>query len=140
MTKRILSSLAIIPLLIISGCGSGEAKVKQTKSGSNVNETSIAVSTSAEQGGYGFEKVAESLGYKTYVLSEKDGTFFGDPNAVKGGTLHYIHSNFPRTLRIIGQNSSQMINSRIIERLCYEALLGQHPATLEFVPGLATHW
>ena len=140
MTKRILSSLAIIPLLIISGCGSGEAKVKQTKSGSNVNETSIDVSTSAEQGGYGFEKVAESLGYKTYVLSEKDGTFFGDPNAVKGGTLHYIHSNFPRTLRIIGQNSSQMINSRIIERLCYEALLGQHPATLEFVPGLATHW
>ena len=71
MTKRILSSLAIIPLLIISGCGSGEAKVKQTKSGSNVNETSIDVSTSAEQGGYGFEKVAESLGYKTYVLSER---------------------------------------------------------------------
>ena len=78
MTKRILSSLAIIPLLIISGCGSGEAKVKQTKSGSNVNETpisgiwadaSIDVFTSAEQGGYGFEKVAESLGYKTYVLS-----------------------------------------------------------------------
>ena len=96
--------------------------------------------TSAENGGYGFEEIAESLGYETYVWSEKDGTFFGDPNAVKGGTLQYIHSSFPRTMRIIGQNSSQMINSRIIERLCYEALLGQHPATLEFVPGLATHW
>ena len=96
--------------------------------------------TSAENGGYGFEEIAESLGYETYVWSEKDGTFFGDPNAVKGGTLQYIHSSFPRTMRIIGQNSSQMINSRIIERLCYEALLGQHPATLDFVPGLATHW
>ena len=96
--------------------------------------------TSAEQGGYGFEAIAEKLGYQTYKFSEKDGNFFGDPNAVKGGTLHYIHSLFPRTMRIIGQNSSQMINARIIQALCYESLMGQHPATLEFVPSLATHW
>ena len=50
-----------------------------------------------------------------------DGTFFGDPKAKKGGTLNYIHSLFPRTMRIIGQNSSQVLNSRTISALCYEA-------------------
>ena len=43
-------------------------------------------------------------------------------------------------MRIVGQNSSQMIKNRIIQALCYESLLGQNPATLDFVPALATHW
>ena len=102
--------------------------------------TTKDLETPPDEGGYGFEAIAEELGYQAYMFSEKDGNFFGDPNAVKGGTLHYIHSNFPRTMRILGQNSNQMINTRIIQALCYESLLGQHPATLEFVPSLATHW
>ena len=69
-----------------------------------------------------------------------DGTYFGDPNAKKGGTLNYTHSLFPRTMRVIGQNSSQVLNSRTIMALCYESLLSQHPTTLEFVPSLASHW
>ena len=97
--------------------------------------------TPAEQGGYGFEKLAKSLGYDSYKWSEDvDGTYFGDPNAKKGGTLNYIHSLFPRTMRVIGQNSSQVLNSRTIMALCYESLLSQHPTTLEFVPSLASHW
>ena len=140
MTKQILSLTFVALFLFIVGCGGGEKKEKSSVSAKGSSQSSKDMLTSAENGGYGFEEIAESLGYETYVWSEKDGTFFGDPNAVKGGTLQYIHSSFPRTMRIIGQNSSQMINSRIIERLCYEALLGQHPATLDFVPGLATHW
>ena len=69
-----------------------------------------------------------------------DGTYIGDPKAKKGGTLKYIHSLFPRTMRVIGQNSSQVLNSRTIMALCYESLLSQHPTTLEFVPSLASHW
>lgn len=126
-------------MIFATGCGSGKEKAASKQTASTEIQ-SKDLTTSPEKGGYGFEKIAEELGYETYVWSENDGTFFGDPNAVKGGTLQYIHSSFPRTLRTIGQNSSQMINSRIIERLCYEALLGQHPATLDFVPGLATHW
>ena len=43
-------------------------------------------------------------------------------------------------MRVIGQNSSQVLNSRTISALCYEGLLSQHPTTLEFIPGLASHW
>ncbi len=134
---------SVVALFIVIGCGSGE---KKTSSGSSekVIVKNQDTTTPAKEGGYGFEKFSEDLGYQTYVHSDidsdSDGTFFGDPRAKKGGTLNYIHSLFPRTMRIIGQNSSQMINNRIIQSLCYESLLGQHPATLEFVPSLATHW
>ncbi|MBT3518428.1 MAG: hypothetical protein HOA19_07715, partial [Candidatus Marinimicrobia bacterium] len=129
-----------LSMALISGCGGNKdtnSVSKKTLSSTKIEKDST---TPAEKGGYGFEKLAESLGYETYVWSEKDGTYFGDPRAKKGGTLHYIHSLFPRTMRILGQNSSQVINSRTIQALCYETLLGQHSATLEFVPGLASHW
>ena len=135
-----IKSILILLLAWSYFTGCGGKKEQSAISAENKVTVSKDNSTSAEQGGYGFEAIAEKLGYQTYTFSEKDGNFFGDPNAVKGGTLHYIHSLFPRTMRIIGQNSSQMINSRIIQSLCYESLLGQHPATLEFVPSLATHW
>ena len=51
--------------------------------------------TPAERGGYGFEAVANGLGFETYEWSKNnDGTYFGDPNAKKGGTFNYIHSLF----------------------------------------------
>ena len=137
--KRWFINSIYLTVFLIIGCGGGEKK-SGSNSSDNVTIKNQDTVTPAEEGGYGFERFAEKFGYQTYIHSEKDGTFFGDPRAKKGGTLNYIHSNFPRTMRIIGQNSSQMINSRIIFALCYEALLTQHPATLEFVPSLATHW
>ena len=132
--------LSIFIALILLGCGGGD-----TKPVSRSKTQSISVSkdktTPADQGGYGFEKLAKSLGYESYIWSEEiDGTYFGDPKAKKGGTLNYIHSIFPRTMRVIGQNSSQVLNSRSILALCSESLLSQHPPTLEFVPSLASHW
>ena len=59
----------------------------------------------------------------------KDKTFFGIPEQ-KGGSIHYINGYFPNTMRIHGQNSNLLINSRTIQ-LCYEALLDLHPVTLE---------
>lgn len=128
-------------VLAMVGCGGNSETHNATKQTLTTEIKSKDLTTPAEQGGYGFEKIAESLGFETYIWSEeKDGTFFGDPDAKKGGRLHYVHSLFPRTLRVIGQNSSQVINSRAIKDMCYEGLLGQHPATLEFIPGLASHW
>ena len=43
-------------------------------------------------------------------------------------------------MRVLGQNSSQVLNSRTILALCYQGLLSQHPTTLEFIPALASHW
>ena len=44
-------------------------------------------SVSAEDGGKGFKKIAQSLGYITSEYSDEDLKFFGDPNAKKGGLL-----------------------------------------------------
>ena len=40
-------------------------------------------SVSAEDGGNGFEKIAQSLGYQTHSFSDEDLKFFGDKRAVK---------------------------------------------------------
>ena len=131
--------LIFITLMFIS-CGGGDNKSVLKKSPQPIR-TNKDLTTSAEDGGYGFEDLASGLGYQTYKWDKKiDKTYFGDPKAKKGGTLNYIHSLFPRTMRVIGQNSSQVLNSRTIEALCYEGLLGQHPTTLDFIPRLASHW
>ena len=131
--------LLFITLMFIS-CGGGDNKSVSKKTPQPI-QTNKDLTTSAEHGGYGFEELASGLGYQTYKWDKKiDKTYFGDPKAKKGGTLNYIHSLFPRTMRVIGQNSSQVLNSRTIEALCYEGLLGQHPTTLDFIPRLASHW
>ncbi len=131
--------LITISALIISCGGNNNTETKNNNS--STTDINRDTETPAEQGGYGFEEFAAGMGYETYTWTEKeDGTYFGDPKAVKGGMFHYIHSLFPRTMRTLGQNSSQVLNSRTIMALCYEGLLSQHPTTLEFIPSLATHW
>ena len=135
MNKYIL----IFTAFLFFSCGSDTKEVKSITTQSDTVEKDTQ--TKPEQGGYGFEQIAEDMGYTTYEWNESvDKTFFGDPKASKGGTLNYIHSLFPRTMRVLGQNSSQVLNSRTILALCYQGLLSQHPTTLEFIPALASHW
>ena len=135
MNKYIL----IFTAFFFFSCGSDTKEVKSITSQSDMVEKDTQ--TKPEKGGYGFEQIAEDMGYTTYEWNESvDKTFFGDPKASKGGTLNYIHSLFPRTMRVLGQNSSQVLNSRTILALCYQGLLSQHPTTLEFIPALASHW
>ena len=135
MNKYIL----IFTAFFFFSCGSDTKEVKSITSQSDTVEKDTQ--TKPEEGGYGFEQIAEDMGYTTYEWNESvDKTFFGDPKASKGGTLNYIHSLFPRTMRVLGQNSSQVLNSRTILALCYQGLLSQHPTTLEFIPALASHW
>ena len=135
MNKYIL----IFTAFLFFSCGSDTKEVKSITSQSDTVEKDTQ--TKPEEGGYGFEQIAKDMGYTTYEWNESvDKTFFGDPKASKGGTLNYIHSLFPRTMRVLGQNSSQVLNSRTILALCYQGLLSQHPTTLEFIPALASHW
>ena len=138
MTNNLIYTFLILTFIV--GCGGNDSSSKKIKSQSKeIFKKDLDVP--AELGGYGFEKIYSQLGFTTYNWNEDvDKTYFGDPNAKKGGTLNYIHSLFPRTMRIIGQNSSQVLNSRTISALCYEGLLSQHPITLDFIPSLASHW
>ncbi|PID26382.1 MAG: hypothetical protein CR982_10620 [Candidatus Cloacimonadota bacterium] len=90
---------------------------------------------SAEMGGDGFEEIAESLGWQT----KKDVSIMGSPNAIKGGELNTYFSSYPVTLRTEGKDAGTAQNSEI-GGYVYETLLGMDPITLEYVPGLATHW
>ena len=96
--------------------------------------------TKAEEGGYGFEDVAESMGFETYTYTEEDYKFLGDVNAKKGGHLKFTLSRFPATFRALGQYYNYTENYYIMNALCYQSLLGSHPVTLEHTPGLASHW
>lgn len=140
MKLSILRILLLSSVLILFfNCGGGnEAKTQTQAAAKTVERANLKVS--AELGGEGFEKLAEKMGYQTYVIQPGEEIIFGDPRAKKGGTLRYIHTLFPRTMRIYGQNSGQVLNRRTIQELCYEPLISLHPVTLEFIPGLASHW
>ena len=97
-------------------------------------------SVSAKDGGAGFEKISESLGYKTQLFSEEELKFFGDKRALKGGTLKDYASRFPATMRLFGKEANYLENYWI-ELMCYETLLERHPVTYEpNIPRIASHW
>lgn len=93
----------------------------------------------AELGGPGFERIADSLGFQTYVPTPEELPFFGDPRAKTGGRIRIAVPRFPLTFRPYGQHSNYVENS-LIASLVYETLLGTHPVTREFIPALASHW
>lgn len=63
----------------------------------------------------------------------------GSKDAKKGGTLKYVQSAFPPTLRTCGKNASSVFLS-LLEGLCYEAMLDLDPITLNYAPNLAKRW
>jgi microcin C transport system substrate-binding protein len=84
----------------------------------------------AEQGGRGFtgEGWQTNTGYG----------LIGDPRAVKGGRFREAYNDFPNTLRYRGPNVTEF--GLMVNNLVYESLLNLHPTTLDWMPGLATHW
>ena len=88
-------------------------------------------SVPAAQGGRGFT----GEGWETNT----DYDLIGDPRAVKGGVLRQaMMTDFPATFRFYGPNISEW-NLSLYE-MVYEGLLYLHPTTLQYIPGLATHW
>ena len=87
-------------------------------------------SVSAEQGGAGFT----GEGWETNT----DFDLIGDPRAIKGGSIRYDTLDFPGTLRVYGPDTT--VFNQLVHGLAFETLLGTHPTTEEFIPGLATHW
>lgn len=130
--------ISLLLVLFIS-CGE-DKKIDNNKTPSIVNVVEKDFSTPAKEGGYGFEDIYKTLGYETYEIKEDDLVFFGSPKAKKGGHLKHIRGRFPATMRVLGQHYNYAENIDIIIPLCYQTLLRTHPVTLEYMPGLATHW
>lgn len=141
MMRKLLVLGLITGLIFMVSCGGGGAKHKPLSLAINTAE-SVAppdTVTPAEAGGYGFDKVAEDLGFTTYKIPSDELKFFGDSLAIKGGVLTTIVSRFPATMRTEGQNANYVENNTLAG-LLYEGLVDLHPVTLEFIPRLASHW
>jgi microcin C transport system substrate-binding protein len=147
-TSSILSVLLGSVVFSFVACGGGSAPESATTSSSEP-AASRSVSTNkadypvfpnadegadpavpAEQGGKGFT----GEGWQTNT----DYDLIGDPRAIKGGVFKQTHLEFPGTLRIFGPETT--ILNYEIQTAVYESLLGLHPTTLQYIPGLATHW
>lgn len=139
---KYIKPISFIALAVLSlNCGGGSSENAASEQNTIVKEAVKSNEyVSPESGGPGFENVAESLGFDTYHFTEEDLRFFGNPNAVKGGTLTHLTSRFPATLRVVGQHYNYAENMKIISPLCYESLISTHPLNLSFIPELATHW
>lgn len=100
----------------------------------------VIPSVSAALGGSGFEKLADSLGFKTYYPQPEELFAFGDPRAKNGGEIRFGMTRFPVCFRPFGQNTNYTENS-IIQSMVYETLLDTHPLdNTVYIPRLASHW
>ena len=88
-------------------------------------------SVSAEDGGPGFS----GEGWESNMTFQA----MGSKEAVKGGRMVMEIPSWPATLRLQGKDYNTEFNYRARD-LCQDTLLHLHDSTLEYVPGLATHW
>jgi microcin C transport system substrate-binding protein len=63
----------------------------------------------------------------------------GSKDAKKGGTLKYVESSFPPTLRTCGKNANSAFMS-MLTGMSYETLLDLDPITLRYAPSIAKKW
>ena len=84
-------------LFFLAGCDSGDKKVyKKFDTSESYVDYSESLSDSKENGGYGFEGIAEKNGWVT----NNSPNITGDSNAIKGDTLRFVAGTvFPNTLR-----------------------------------------
>lgn len=149
-TQRIFAVLFAAVLPLLQGCGGGSDQPSSESTGAepvsaggpvSMNKEDYTVfanpdagadpSVPADQGGRGFT----GEGWETNA----DFNLIGDPRAVKGGLFRRSITDFPGTLRMGGPEWNSYVNF-LIGNLVYESLLTLDPATLEYIPSLATHW
>jgi len=157
MKKRnlIVFIITILIMLISISCGNtgNDKKIVAGKKGSSTKKVNDMASEgpisvkkydtpagadpmiSAEDGGKGFNEIAETNGWKTNTEYKP----MGDPKAKKGGTLKMAFQSYPQTFRSYGKDENGAV-TRMLYNLVYEGLLTIDSESLEYKPVLATHW
>jgi len=139
INKLTLFSLLFMFLLTLwgfSSCSSDGSGEKKLNTGAQPDAAAGAdPSVSAQEGGKGFGEIAESLGFKTNSAYKSPGS----PNAKKGGSFSMAIEEYPATFCDVGENANIQTVS-LINGMIFEPLLGFDAETLDYYPGLATHW
>jgi len=105
--------------------------IDNNQTNDNINSNEI----SKEEGGIGFEDIAEAEGWE----SNPNYQGYGDPNAIPGGSLIDNVREDPATYRTIGPNSNNLYIWYIVNP-AYQTLLGFDVKTNEYYPMIASHW
>ncbi len=72
--------------------------------------------------------------------TNNDDPLIGSPDAIRGGTFHYMLDAYPLTFRLMGPNSNDAFAGWNRAFTMAFPLVGQHPVTDNFIPLMATHW
>ena len=72
--------------------------------------------------------------------TNNDDPLIGSPDAIRGGTFHYMLDAYPLTFRLMGPNSNDAFAAWNRAFTMDFPLVGQHPVTDDFIPLMATHW
>lgn len=121
----------LIALLLLIGCGGGSKEKQAGAQKTTDGAATAALDVPAELGGPGFK----GEGW----ISNDDYEPTGDPTAKVGGQFTMALIDFPSTLRTVGKDSNTEFMF-MVENMVYESLIGIHSLTMDFIPGLATHW
>ncbi|MCB1045919.1 MAG: hypothetical protein KDC10_01855 [Calditrichaeota bacterium] len=155
MTLARLVPLVPMLLLLLGGCGGGDEQTRyDTGPVMSVSEGIPAADvwreagfdvvstppgplegTTASMGGAGFEEIAGAEGWQTRTDYHSDGS----PEAVPGGQIRVYISDYPATIRTEGKDTHN-VNNSLFRRMQFETLLRIDSETLEYIPGLASHW
>jgi microcin C transport system substrate-binding protein len=149
--RGVLAAAFLSAALAVVGCGGGDDDKKGAQGSKGGASQAVTLekkfntppgadpSVADSLGGNGFENVAEAQGWQTGKFLPEHLELVGDKNAKKGGEIRVAIGDFPATFRIFGKDASTATNQRIYS-LVYETLISVNPLTLEFLPGLASHW
>lgn len=123
----------VIILAFVFSCSKKEDTMISSEDEFAKSEYSNLKDVKAEDGGIGFEKIAEKLGYVTRVAID-----YSSPKALKGGVYHTTINSFPNTFRSVGEGTDS--SSYTMLEWLYLPLLGFDSILGEYEPMLATHW
>lgn len=146
-----LSALLFMAVAVASCGGDGKGKETSGTGAGEIKSQAVTMpkkfdvppgadpSVPAALGGAGFEGIAADSGWQTTTLTPEEFKYIADTNAKKGGDITFAVSEYPATFRAYGKDENTEA-TRAIYGLVYEGLLGINPITLDFLPGLASHW
>lgn len=137
MPKRCIGVTAVLLLLLLSAaCGGSDAPKAGAAKAAAEAKPSPDTTIPPEQGGPGFEQIAEQEGWQTFPIDQIFRLKSADVQ--KGGRFNFALPSFPTTLRPVGKDSNSTVNS-LINGMMYERMLSLN-SYLEVRPNLATHW
>lgn len=142
-------ALLLLPVLFLCACGSDDEEEIEISGATRLSPEEVDAALAyrnpgAEEffaGKPDFFQVKTEADLPEGLVWENgnDQDEFASPEAIRGGKERIWQQDFPRTLRVVGPDSSTSFRSFIHDDLSV-ALVKKHPETGGYYPGLCSEW